>query len=65
MSMGVLLVRPQSRNPARLAMRSPKPWVDPVVGAERCDNDVGNVGFAFGMGWLACQLDANLPELRR
>ena len=63
MTVVVLLVRPQSRDPARLAMLSPEPWIDPVVGIERRDDDIGNVAVALGVTRFARKLDADLPEL--
>jgi hypothetical protein len=65
MTVVVLLVRPQSRDPTSLAMRSPERRIDPVVGFEWRDDDIGNAGVAFGMTRLACKLNANLPKLRR
>ena len=63
MTVVVLLVRPQSRDPARLAMLSPEPWIDPVVGIERRDDDIGNVAVALGVTRFTRKLDADLPEL--
>ena len=61
----VILVGPKSRDPACLAMVSPQLRVDPVVGSERCNDDIGEAGVAFGVAGFACQLDADLPKLRR
>jgi hypothetical protein len=64
MTVVVLLVRPQSRDPAGLAMPSPEPQIDPVVGIERRDDDIGDIGVALGMTGFACKLDADLSKLR-
>jgi hypothetical protein len=61
----VVLVRAQSRDPAGVAMLPPEFWVDPAVGIERRDDDVGNGRVAFGVAGLSRELQANLPELRR
>jgi hypothetical protein len=63
MTVVVLLVRPQSRDPARLPMLSPEPWIDPVVGIERRDDDIGNVAVALGVTRFARKLNTDLPEL--
>jgi len=65
MTVLVFLVRSQSRDPACLAMLAPERRIDPVVFIERRDDDIGETGIAFGVTWLACKLDADLPKLRR
>ena len=65
MTVLVFLVRPQSRDPACLAMLSPQLRVDAVVGIERRNDDIGVTGVAFGVASFACKLDADLPKLRR
>ena len=61
----IILARSKSRDPACLAMLPPELRVDPVVGIERRDDDIGEAGVAFGVARFACQLDADLPKLRR
>ena len=65
MTVIVLLVGPQPRDPACLAMLSPEYGIDPVVGIERRDDDIGDGAVAFGVARLARKLDPDLPELRR
>jgi hypothetical protein len=45
-------------------MPSPEPQIDPVVGIERRDDDIGDIGVALGMTGFACRLDADLSKLR-
>jgi len=59
----ILLIRPQSRDPACLAMLPPERRIDPVVSVERRDNEIGNAGIALGVTRLACKLDTDLPKL--
>ena len=61
----VVLVRPQSRDAARLVMLALELGVDPVVGIERRNEDIGEAGVALGVAGLACKLDTDLPELGR
>jgi hypothetical protein len=42
-------------------MLPPERRIDPVVGVEWRDDDIGNAGVAFGMTRFACKLNANLP----
>ena len=49
MTMVVLLVRPQSYDPARLAMISPERRINPIVGVEWRNHDIGDAGVAFGV----------------
>ena len=65
MTVAVLLVRPQSYDPACLAVLSPERRIDPIVGIERRDDDIGDAGFAFGVTGFACKLDADLPKMCR
>jgi hypothetical protein len=65
MTMVVLPARPQSRDPACLAVLPPKHRVDPVVGIERCDDDIGDVGVALGVAGLACEFDPDPAKPRR
>jgi hypothetical protein len=65
MTVVVWPVWPQPRDPACLAMLSPERRIDPVVGIERRDDDIGDIGIAFGVTGFACELDTNLPELCR
>jgi hypothetical protein len=65
MSVFVCLARPQSRDPARLAVLSPQRRVDPVVRIERRNDDISKAGVTFGMPRFACKLDTDLPKLRR
>src|SRR5450759_3739358 len=59
MTVVIFLVRPQSRDPACLAMLAPERRIDPVVFIERRDDDIGETGIAFGVTWLAGKLDAD------
>jgi hypothetical protein len=65
MTVGVRLVWMQSRDPACLAMLSPKRGIDPIVGVERGNDDIGYAGVAFGMTRFARELNAKPPKLRR
>ncbi len=46
-------------------MLSPELGIDPVVGIERRNDDIGEAGVAFGVAGFARKLDADLPKLRR
>jgi hypothetical protein len=47
LSVFVCLARPQSRDPARLAVLSPQRRVDPVVRIERRNDDISKSGVTF------------------
>jgi hypothetical protein len=64
MAVVVLLAWPQSRDPTCLAMLPPERWIDPVVGIERRDDDIGDVSVALGVTRFAGRSNANLPKLR-
>jgi len=64
-TMVVLLIRPQSCDPACLAMLPPERRIDPVVLVERRNDDIGDAGVAFGVPRFSRQLNANLPKLCR
>jgi len=42
---------------------SQKRRIDPVVGIERRDHDIGDAGVAFGVTEFARKLDTDLPKL--
>ncbi len=65
MTMLVLLVWTQPRDPAGFAMRTPEFRVDTAVDIDRRDEDIGYVVVALGMTGLAGQRDTDLPKLRR
>jgi hypothetical protein len=65
MTVIVLLVRPQSRDPACFAMLAPEHGLNPVIGIERRDNSEGDTGIAFGVTGFACKFNVDLPKLRR
>ena len=56
----VVLVRPQSRDATRLVMLALQPGVDPVVGIERRNEDIGMAGVTLGVAGFACKLDTCL-----
>jgi hypothetical protein len=64
-TMVVLLIRPQSCDPACLAMLPPERRIDPVVLVERRNDDIGDACVAFGVPRFSRQLNANLPKLCR
>ena len=43
-------------------MLPPEFWVDPAVGIERRDDDVGDGRVAFGVAGLTRELQADLPN---
>ena len=63
MTVIVPLVRPQSRDPACLAMLAPEYRIDPVVCVKRRDDDVGDAGVSLGVTRFSCKFNANLAEL--
>jgi hypothetical protein len=65
MTVVVLPVRPQSRDPACFAVLPPERRIDPVVGIEWRDDDIGDASLTSGVIRLARKFDAKLPELRR
>ncbi len=65
MAEGVVLIGPQPRDPACLAMFAPESRVDPVVGVERRDDDIGDGGIALGMAGFTGEFNADLPKLCR
>jgi hypothetical protein len=64
MTVIVLVVRPQSRDPACLAMLAPEQGLNPIVGIERRDDSISDGAVALGVTRLACKLDPDLPKLR-
>ncbi len=62
MTVVVLLVWTQSRDPACLAIISPKRGIDPVVGIERGDDDIGDAGVAFGVDEVRVQAQCESAE---
>jgi hypothetical protein len=58
-------VRPQSRDPARLAMRASEARIDAAVDVERRNDSVGEAVLAVRVIGFTGELDTELPELRR
>jgi hypothetical protein len=65
MTVIVLLVRPQSRDSACLTVLAPEHRLNPVIGIERRDDNIGDAGIAHGVTGFACKLDPYLPKLCR
>src|SRR4029078_1118209 len=58
MTVPLILVRPQSRDSARVSVLPPKFLVDVVVRIKRCDNDISEPAITFGVTMLARKLAA-------
>lgn len=61
----ILLIRPQSRDPACLAMLSPEYWINPVAPIERRDDGIGDASVALGGDHVRVQAQCESAGIAR